>query len=140
MLDNMAGFLAVGLDPEKCTLFIQSRVPEHAELHLLLSMITRYLLERVPSYKERSNRSKTKTSSNYGFLATQCCRPLTSSSIKAIMLRWASIRYRHIELCARLAPAVKSSYTPVIPRASATTDRDAEGAGVDGRKMSKKLQ
>ena len=57
--DLIINFLAAGLDPERCTIFIQSRVPEHAELHLLLSMITPLgWLERVPTYKEKQQELK----------------------------------------------------------------------------------
>ncbi len=62
-------FLAAGLDPKKSTIFLQSSVPEHAELHLLLSMITPLgWLERVPTYKEQLENVKDKDLHNYGFL------------------------------------------------------------------------
>jgi tryptophanyl-tRNA synthetase len=62
-------WLAAGLDPEKCTLFIQSAVPEHAELHLMLSMVTPLgWLERVPTYKEQLENIKDKDLHTYGFL------------------------------------------------------------------------
>lgn len=62
-------WLAVGLDPQKVTLFIQSAVPEHAELHLLLSMITPLSwLERVPTYKEQIENLRDKDLGTYGFL------------------------------------------------------------------------
>jgi tryptophanyl-tRNA synthetase len=62
-------WLASGLDPEKCTMFIQSSVPEHAELHLLLSMVTPLgWLERVPTYKEALDNIKDKDIHTYGFL------------------------------------------------------------------------
>jgi tryptophanyl-tRNA synthetase len=62
-------WLASGLDPEKCTLFLQSSVPEHAELHLLLSMVTPLgWLERVPTYKEALDNVKDKDLHTYGFL------------------------------------------------------------------------
>jgi len=62
-------FLAAGLDPEKCTMFIQSHVPQHAELHLLLSMITPLSwLERVPSYKDQQEQLREKDLATYGFL------------------------------------------------------------------------
>lgn len=62
-------WLAAGVDPGRATMFIQSRVPEHAELHLLLSMITPLgWLERVPTYKEQQEKLKTKDLSTYGFL------------------------------------------------------------------------
>ena len=62
-------WLAAGLDPAKCTLFIQSSVPEHAELNLLLSMVTPLgWLERVPTYKEALDNVKDKDLHTYGFL------------------------------------------------------------------------
>ncbi len=62
-------WLAAGLDPEKCTIFVQSLVPEHAELHLLLSMVTPLgWLERVPTYKEQIEQLKDKDLHTYGFL------------------------------------------------------------------------
>jgi tryptophanyl-tRNA synthetase len=62
-------WLAAGLDPEKCTMFVQSAVPEHAELHLLLSMVTPLgWLERVPTYKEALDNIKDKDLHTYGFL------------------------------------------------------------------------
>src|SRR3990170_3661571 len=67
--DLLINFLAAGLDPDKCTIFIQSRILEHAELHLLLSMITPVgWLERVPSYKEKQQELKDRDLANYGFL------------------------------------------------------------------------
>src|SRR5579863_1431408 len=62
-------YLAAGLDPQKSTLFIQSHILQHAELHLLLSMITSVgWLERVPSYKDQQQQLKDKDLSTYGFL------------------------------------------------------------------------
>lgn len=68
-LEVATDWLAVGLDPQKATLFIQSSVPEHAELHLLLSMITPLSwLERVPTYKEQIENLRDKDLGTYGFL------------------------------------------------------------------------
>ena len=69
-------WLAAGIDPSQATLFIQSRVPEHAELHLLLSMFTPLgWLERVPTYKDQiEKRWPTRTSSPTASSAIRCCR------------------------------------------------------------------
>ncbi len=68
-LEVMIDYLAAGLDPERSVLFIQSHVPQHAELHLLFSMITPLgWLERVPSYKEQRENLKDKDLGTYGFL------------------------------------------------------------------------
>ncbi|HSN41607.1 MAG TPA: tryptophan--tRNA ligase, partial [Burkholderiales bacterium] len=67
--DMVIDWLAAGVDPAQATLFIQSRVPEHAELHLLLSMITPIgWLERVPTYKDQQEKLAEKDLSTYGFL------------------------------------------------------------------------
>src|SRR5437899_2037202 len=67
--DMAIDWLAAGLDPERCTMFVQSHVPEHAELHLLLSMITPLgWLERVPTYKEQRENIAEKDLGTYGFL------------------------------------------------------------------------
>src|SRR5687767_1039881 len=68
-LEIVADYLAAGLDPERSVIFVQSMVPEHAELHLLLSMITPLgWLERVPSYKEQMAQIEGKDLATYGFL------------------------------------------------------------------------
>lgn len=69
VFDIVVDWLSVGINPGEATIFIQSRVPEHAELHLLLSMITPISwLERVPSYKDQQDRLKERDLSTYGFL------------------------------------------------------------------------
>ena len=68
-MDMVVDWLAAGVDPEQATVFIQSRVPEHAELHLLLSMMTPLgWLERVPTYKDQQEKLANKDLSTYGFL------------------------------------------------------------------------
>ncbi|CAB1368681.1 tryptophan--tRNA ligase [Denitratisoma oestradiolicum] len=68
-IDMVVDWLAAGVDPEKATIFIQSQVPEHAELHLLLSMITPLgWLERVPTYKDQQEKLTHKDLTTYGFL------------------------------------------------------------------------
>ena len=68
-VDVALDWLAAGLDPERCVLFVQSLVPQHAELHLLLSMIMPLgWLERVPTYKEQQRRLTEKDLTTYGFL------------------------------------------------------------------------
>src|ERR1700730_9520245 len=69
VIEIATDYLAVGLDPKKCVIFQQSQVPEHAELHLLLSMVTPLgWLERVPTYKEALENVKDKDLHTYGFL------------------------------------------------------------------------
>jgi len=77
--DMVVDWLASGIDPQKATIFIQSHIPEHAELHLLLSMITPLpWLERNPTYKEQLREQTTRDLQTYGFLGYRSSRPPTS--------------------------------------------------------------
>ena len=77
--DMVVDWLAAGLDPDKSTLFIQSRLPEHAELFTLLAMGTPLgWLERVPTYTDQIENSRTATWQLTVFWATRCCKPLIS--------------------------------------------------------------
>ena len=87
-------WLVAGVNPGSARLFIQSRVPEHAELHLLLSMITPLgWLERVPSYKDQQEKLREKDLDTYGFLGYPCCRARISSSTRRDRCRWARTRW-----------------------------------------------
>ena len=91
-LEVMIDYLAAGLDPERSTLFMQSHVLQHAELHLLFSMITPLgWLERVPSYKEQRENLKDKDLSTYGFLGYPL---LQSADILIYQIGRASCRER----------------------------------------------
>jgi tryptophanyl-tRNA synthetase len=138
MLDNMAGFLAVGLDPERCTLFIQSRVPEHAELHLLLSMITPVpWLERVPSYKEQQQQIKDKDLTNYGFLGYPVLQTADIIIYKGNYVPVGIDQVPHIELARDIARRFNHLYTPVFPEPQPLLTETPKVPGLDGRKMSK---
>jgi len=104
-LEVMIDYLAAGLDPERSTLFIQSHVLQHAELHLLFSMITPLgWLERVPSYKEQRENLKDKDLGTYGFLgypllqSADICytarRPICRNPSASCLFRWARIKSR----------------------------------------------
>jgi len=75
--DMVVDWLAAGVSPGAAKLFVQSKVPEHAELHLLLSMITPLgWLERVPTYKDQQEKLRERDLATYGFLGFHCCRAL----------------------------------------------------------------
>ena len=138
MLDNMAGFLAVGLDPERCTLFIQSRVPEHAELHLLLSMITPVpWLERVPSYKEQQQQIKEKDLTTYGFLGYPVLQTADIIIYKAHYVPVGIDQVPHIEISRDIARRFNHMYAPVFPEPQPLLTETPKVPGLDGRKMSK---
>lgn len=92
-LDNVTDWIAAGLDPERSTFFVQSLVPEHAELYLLLSMIVPTpWLERVPTYKEQIEELAEKDLSTLGSSDIRYCRVLTSSCIGRTTCRLARTR------------------------------------------------
>jgi tryptophanyl-tRNA synthetase len=104
-------WLGAGLDPEACTMFVQSRVPEHAELHLILSMVTPVSwLERVPTYKDQIEQLKDKDLSTYGFLGY----PLLQSA-DILMYRPAFVpvgedQVAHVEITREIARRFNNIY------------------------------
>lgn len=102
--DMVIDWLAVGINPGEATLFIQSRVPEHAELHLLLSMSTPLSwLERVPTYKEQQQKLKDKDLSTYGFLGYPLLQSADILIYKASSVPVGEDQLAHIEFTRELA-------------------------------------
>jgi len=97
-------WLAAGVNPGEATLFIQSRIPEHAELHLLLSMVTPLgWLERVPSYKDQQDRLKERDLSTYGFLGYPLLQSADILIYKAGMVPVGEDQVAHVELTREIA-------------------------------------
>ena len=102
--DMVIDWLSAGVNPEKATLFIQSRVPEHAELHLLLSMMTPLgWLERVPSFKDQQEKLKDKDLSTYGFLGYPLLQSADILIYKADQVPVGEDQVAHVELTRELA-------------------------------------
>ena len=97
-------WLAAGVDPDAATLFVQSHVPEHAELHLLLSMITPLgWLERVPSYKDQQRKLKEKNLATYGFLGYPLLQSADILTYKAANVPVGEDQVAHVELTREVA-------------------------------------
>jgi len=97
-------WLAVGVDPNRATMFIQSRVPEHAELHLLLSMITpRGWLERVPTYKDQQEKLSDKDLGTYGFLGYPLLQSADILIYRATQVPVGEDQVPHIEFTREIA-------------------------------------
>ena len=104
VFDIVVDWLSVGINPGEATLFVQSRVPEHAELHLLLSMITPISwLERVPSYKDQQEKLKEKDLSTYGFLGYPLLQAADILIYKAGHVPVGEDQVAHIELSREVA-------------------------------------
>jgi tryptophanyl-tRNA synthetase len=131
-------WLSAGLDPARCTVFVQSRVPEHAELHLLLSMIVPLpWLERVPTYKEQQQQIGHRDLANYGFLGYPVLQAADILIYRAQFVPVGEDQLAHLELCREIARRFNTLYGPVFPEPQALTTRTPRLPGTDGRKMSK---
>jgi tryptophanyl-tRNA synthetase len=136
--DILVNFLAAGLDPEKCTLFIQSRIPEHAELHLLLSMITPLSwLERVPTYKEKQQELKERDLSTYGFLGYPLLQTADIIIYRAKYVPVGIDQVPHLEISREVARRFNYLYKEIFPEPEALLTEFPKVVGTDGRKMSK---
>jgi tryptophanyl-tRNA synthetase len=136
-IEMVADWLGAGLDPARSTLFIQSLVPEHAELHLLFSMITPLgWLERVPTYKEMVEQLGL-SSPSYGLLGYPL---LQSADILMYKARWVPVgvdQVPHVELTREVARRFNNVLGPVFPEPEAKLTEIPKVPGTDGRKMSK---
>jgi tryptophanyl-tRNA synthetase len=138
VLEVATDWLAAGLDPARSTLFIQSEVPEHAELHLLLSMVTPVAwLERVPSYKEQQQQLLDKDLSTYGFLGYPLLQTADIIIYKADAVPVGEDQAPHLELSREIVRRFNHLYGPVFPEPKTLLTKTPRIPGTDGRKMSK---
>jgi tryptophanyl-tRNA synthetase len=134
-------WLAAGLDPEKSVLFLQSHVPAHAELHLLLSMVTPLgWLERVPTYKEQRENIKDKDLGTYGFLGYPVLQAADILIYKADCVPVGEDQVAHVELTREIARRFNGFYggaKGLFPEPQVLLTPAKKLPGTDGRKMSK---
>lgn len=135
-------WLGVGLDPNQATLFVQSQVPEHAELHLLFSMITPLSwLERVPTYKELRQKLHEKHLATYGFLGYPALQTADILIYKGENVPVGEDQVSHIELSREIARHFNHLYCKerpaVFKEPQALLTKTSKIPGLDGQKMSK---
>ncbi len=131
-------WLSAGLDPKKCTIFIQSKVPEHTQLHLIFSMITPLpWLERNPTYKEQQKELVEKDINTYGFLGYPVLQAADILIYKAQVVPVGIDQLPHIELTREIARRFNHLYRPVFPIPEPLLTEMPKILGIDGRKMSK---
>ena len=136
--EMVTDWLAAGLDPEKATLFVQSQLPEHAELHLLLSMITPLgWLERVPTYKEQLENVRDKDLHMYGFLGYPVLQAADILMYEANIVPVGEDQVAHVELTREIARRFNGLYGPIFAEPGARLTPAPRLPGTDGRKMSK---
>ncbi|HOC17489.1 MAG TPA: tryptophan--tRNA ligase [Vicinamibacterales bacterium] len=150
-LDNVADWLAAGLDPARSTLFVQSLVPEHAELHLLLSMTTPIpWLERVPTYKEQREQLSDKDLSTIGFLGYPLLQTADVAIYDAEFVPVGEDQVPHLELSREVVRRYNNFYgerlgvkdgepiiKPVLREPQPLLTTVPRLPGLDNRKMSK---
>jgi tryptophanyl-tRNA synthetase len=131
-------WLSVGLDPQKSTLFVQSAVKEHAELFLLLSMITPLAwLERNPTYKEMKTELASKDLSTFGFLGYPVLQAADIIMYKAYGVPVGVDQLPHVELTREIARRFNFLYKEIFPVPEPLLTSVPKLLGIDGRKMSK---
>ncbi len=137
-LNIFAEWLSAGLDPERSVLFVQSRVPQHAELHIYFSMITPVSwLERNPTYKEMKEEMKGKDLSTYGFLGYPVLQAADILVYKGEYVPVGVDQLPHLELTREIARRFNYLYGKTFPEPQAKLTETPKILGIDGRKMSK---
>jgi tryptophanyl-tRNA synthetase len=138
VIEMVRDWLAVGLDPSRVVIFRQSLVKEHAELHLLLTMITPVpWLERNPVYKEQRQQMAERDLSTVGFLSYPVLQAADILMYKGSRVPVGVDQVPHIELAREIARRFNQLYGEVFPEPAALLAKTPKVPGVDGRKMSK---
>jgi len=136
--DLLIDWISAGLDPEKSVIFVQSHVKEHAELHLLLSMITPLSwLMRCPTYKDQLTQLKDKNIATYGFLGYPCLQAADILAYKADTVPVGEDQLPHLELTREIARRFNHLYGQIFPEPQPKLTKAKVLPGTDGRKMSK---
>lgn len=138
IINMVIDWVSVGLDPKKSTLFVQSAVKEHAELFLLLSMITPLAwLERNPTYKEMKAELSSKDLSTFGFLGYPVLQAADIIMYKAYGVPVGVDQLPHVELTREIARRFNFLYKEIFPVPEPLLTSVPKLLGIDGRKMSK---
>ena len=137
-LDNAADWIAAGVDPDRSTLFIQSQVPEHAELYLLLQMVVPIpWLERVPTYKEQMDQLAEKDLSTLGFLGYPLLQGADVIIYKADYVPVGDDQVPHLELDREVVRRFHGFFGKLFPEPQPLLTSFPRLPGLDNRKMSK---
>lgn len=137
-LDNVADWIGCGIDPERSTIFVQSLVPEHAELYLLLQMVTPIpWLERVPTYKEIAEQLSDRDLSSIGFLGYPLLQTADVTIYDANVVPVGDDQVPHLELSREVVRRFNNIYGEVLTEPAAMLTPTPRLPGLDNRKMSK---
>jgi tryptophanyl-tRNA synthetase len=137
-IDNVADWIAAGVDPERSTIFVQSLVPEHAELNLLLSMVVPVpWLERVPTYKEQQEQITDRDLSNLGFLGYPLLQTADIAMYDGRFVPVGEDQVAHLELSREAIRRFNQFYGEVLVEPQPLLTTVPRLPGLDNRKMSK---
>ena len=137
-IEALADWIAAGIDPAKSVVFVQSMVPEHAELHLILSMITPLgWLERVPTYKDQMREIENRDLNTYGFLGYPVLQTADIILYRAHLVPVGEDQASHLEISREITRRFNTLYGNVFPEPRALFTKTPRVPGLDGRKMSK---
>jgi tryptophanyl-tRNA synthetase len=137
-IEMVLDWLAIGLDPDRCTIFQQSAIVQHAELYLLLGMLTPVpWLERTPSYKEQQQQLDGRDLSTFGFLGYPVLQAADVMIYKAQAVPVGIDQAPHIELAREIARRFNATYREIFPEPQTLLTGTPKIVGTDGRKMSK---
>ena len=138
LYENVADWLACGIDPDKSTIFVQSQVPEHLELYMAFSVLTPLgWLERCPTYKEQMRELKDRHIATYAFLGYPVLQAADICLYKANVVPVGDDQLPHLELTREIVRKFNSSYRDIFPEPNPLLTRVPRLLGLDGRKMSK---
>ncbi|MGE5813797.1 MAG: tryptophan--tRNA ligase [Acidobacteriota bacterium] len=137
-LDNVADWIAAGIDPEQSVIFVQSLVPEHAELYLLLSMVIPIpWLERVPTYKEQIDQLTEKDLSTVGFLGYPLLQTADVVMYNAKYVPVGDDQVPHLELSREVVRRFQNFFGELFEEPLPLLTPTSRLPGLDNRKMSK---
>jgi tryptophanyl-tRNA synthetase len=137
-IEMAADWLSAGVDPKRSVIFRQSDIKEHAELHLLLSMIIPVpWLERNPTYKEQVQELKERDLSTYGFLGYPVLQAADIIMYKGNKVPVGVDQAPHVELTREIVRRFNQVYAPIFPEPEVLLTQTPKVPGLDGRKMSK---
>jgi tryptophanyl-tRNA synthetase len=137
-IEAVTDWLSVGLDPERSVIFLQSRVPQHAELALIFGMITPLgWLERVPTYKEQIEQLREKDLGTFGFLGYPVLMTADIALYRADYVPVGKDQESHLEISREIVRRFNGFYGPVFPEPQVLFTATPKVPGLDGRKMSK---
>ncbi len=136
--DNLIDWLAAGLDPKQCTIFVQSQVPQHLELYMSFSALTPLgWLERCPTYKEQMRELKDRHIATYAFLGYPVLQAADICLYGANVVPVGEDQLPHLELTREIVRKFNGMYDDIFPEPKPLLTEVSRLLGLDGRKMSK---